>query len=291
MLYPIFAVMAPVLSCMAIGYWWAKCAVVDTKAMGQLVLNVGTPCLIVYALNATDLQPLQLGVIGLAALLVMLLTGLLAYALCRWLAVDPRVYVPGVVYSNNGNIGLPICLFAFGDAGLALAVAYFVTVALSHFSVGLMLFSGRWQFKALWQSPIAWSALAAIAMQLLGGSLPEWLDNSLGFIAGVTNPLMLVMLGISLAGLRLGRFKIPLFFALVRVLGGACAGYAVALGLGLSSLALAVVVVQASTASAAINYLLAKRYVGDGDDMAALVFCSTLMALLFIALLLPWLMA
>ncbi len=291
MLYQLFAVMAPVLSGVLIGYLWAKRQAVDTAAMGKLVINIATPCLILSALNKTQLDGRQLLDIGLAAVLVMLLSGLLAWWLAARLKVERRIYVPGVVYSNNGNIGLPICFFAFGDAGLALAVVYFVVVALSHFSLGLMLFSGRFQLAPLLRSPIAWSALIAISSQLLSISWPLWLESSLSFMGAVANPLMLVMLGVSLAGLQLSGLRVPMLFALLRVVGGSLLGWLVAWLLGLSGLAMAVVILQASTASAAINYLLAKTYVGQEEQMAALVFGSTLLCLPFIALILPLLMA
>lgn len=290
MFYQIFSVMAPVLTAALAGFIWAKInPKLNTDSMGKLVINLATPCLIIYALSQAELSPQLLLDISLAAVLIMLASGLLAWGFCRLLGANPRVYIPGVVFSNNGNLGLPICLFAFGQQGLALAVAYFVVVALAHFSVGIMLFSGRLDFKSTLKSPISWAAVVGLALQFSSSDMPLWLENSLGFMGNVANPLMLIMLGASLAGIAVHGLLRPGIFALLRVWGGAAIGWLVSTLLNLDGLTQAVVILQASTASAAINFLLAKMYLGDGQEMAALVFSSTLLALVSIALLLPWL--
>ncbi|MEZ5483325.1 MAG: hypothetical protein R3E73_14585 [Porticoccaceae bacterium] len=46
-----------------------------------------------------------------------------------------------MIFSNSGNMGLPLCLFAFGQEGLVLAVAYFLPLTVLHMSVGLFIVS------------------------------------------------------------------------------------------------------------------------------------------------------
>lgn len=43
----------------------------------------------------------------------------------RLTGMPPRVYLPSLVFPDIGNLGLPVCLFAFGQRGLALAIVFF----------------------------------------------------------------------------------------------------------------------------------------------------------------------
>ncbi|MGV8743984.1 hypothetical protein ACV35G_30690, partial [Pseudomonas aeruginosa] len=64
----------------------------------------------------------------------------------------------------------------------------------------------------------------ALGLIALGWSLPPPLRDVTRLLGGITVPLMLVMLGLSLAGLRLHETWRPLLLSLVRVWGGFAVG-------------------------------------------------------------------
>ena len=47
--------------------------------------------------------------------------------------------LPPLILPNNGNIGLPICLFAYGNIGLGIAAAIASVIMLFHFTLGILL--------------------------------------------------------------------------------------------------------------------------------------------------------
>ncbi len=53
-----------------------------------------------------------------------------------WLRLEARAFIPALTFRNSGNLGLPVCLFAFGEAGLAYGIGCFVIAALSGLTVG-----------------------------------------------------------------------------------------------------------------------------------------------------------
>ena len=57
MLYQLFSVIAPVLTCAVIGYVWRKQGrPYDTSLVTTLVTNIGTPCLVFFTLIDTKLD-------------------------------------------------------------------------------------------------------------------------------------------------------------------------------------------------------------------------------------------
>ena len=122
----ITSILTPIFTCVFIGFFWSKKGLsYDTNLITSLVTYFGTPCLIFYSLSSVELLPNTLLDIGLAALfanIAFIIIGALVLALFR---LPHRVYLQSLSWPNVGNVGLPLCYFAFGEAGLALGVTFF----------------------------------------------------------------------------------------------------------------------------------------------------------------------
>jgi predicted permease len=193
-------------------------------------------------------------------------------------------FLPSVVFANIGNMGLPLCYFAFGETGLALGLTVFLVVFTLQMSIGLMLVSGHVKVLELLKQPVLWATAAAVAMILGDWALPAWLANTTRLLGDITIPLMLITLGVSLASLRVEEWKHSLLFSLVRVAGGFCAGWLVAEWFGLKGVERGVLILQSSMPVAVFNYLLALRYEREPGEVAGMVLLSTLLAFLSLPL-------
>jgi predicted permease len=111
-----------------------------------------------------------------------------------------------------------------------------------------------------------------------GWSLPAWLSNTTGILGGATIPLMLITLGVSLAQLKVARWRHSLLFSLLRVLGGFGLAVLVAGLFGLQGIERGVLILQFSMPVAVFNYLLALRYEREPGEVAGMVVLSTLLA-------------
>ena len=58
------------------------------------------------------------------------------------LGLPIRAFLSPLMLNNVGNIGLPMNVFAFGDQGLAYALAFLVVVVVGLFTVGIWLPQG-----------------------------------------------------------------------------------------------------------------------------------------------------
>ena len=285
----LFAVMAPVLIVAGIGYAWVRSGqAYPTDFVARLVLNVATPCLVLSSLSRTELDMQAFGQMALACVAVSLLMGAVGLLLSRTMAVDWKVLVPAYLFPNTGNMGLPISLYAFGEHGLALAVAFFLMLSVGHFTLGMILSGAERSWRKLLVNPIILSLVAALVVMVFDLELPRWLANTTSLLGGMAIPMMLITLGVSLASIRVQHLGRGMLLGGLRILCGAAVGWLIAVALDLPPLAQGVLVLQSSMPVAVFNYLFAIRANRSPEAVASLVMCSTLLSFALVPLLLAW---
>lgn len=291
MLASLFAVLAPVFIVAAIGYGWArKGHSYPTDFIARVVMTIGTPALVLSTLSRTQLDPAAFTSMALACVLSMFAMAMIGLLLSKLFRQHWRVLVPAFMFPNTGNMGLPISLYAFGDQGLALAVAFFLTLSLFQFTLGLALSGGAASFKDLLRNPIIISLALAMPIIFFGLQLPRWLINTVDLLGGMTIPLMLLTLGVSLASIRLHHVASGMLQGGLRIVLGAAVGWLIGLALGMQPLAHAVLVAQCSMPVAVFNYLLAMRANQSPEKVANLVMCSTVLSFAWLPVVLAALM-
>ncbi|PZW71239.1 hypothetical protein F471_00308 [Pseudomonas sp. URMO17WK12:I1] len=293
MLAELFAVLAPVIIVSGIGYAWARSGQqYPTEFIARLVLTIGTPSLVLATLSRADIDPEAFTSMALGCVLVTLCMGLFGALFSRLFRQQWKVLVPAFLFPNTGNMGLPISLYAFGEHGLALAVAFFLTLSIMQFSVGVALSgsatSTRQLLGNLLRNPIMISLVVALPMIFWDLQLPRWVANTVGLLGGMTIPLMLLTLGVSLASIRLHHLGSGLVLGALRIMLGAGIGWAIGAVMGLEPLTHAVLVVQSAMPVAVFNYLFAIRANRSPEQVASLVMCSTLLAIAWLPLILAW---
>ncbi|MBD8493503.1 AEC family transporter [Pseudomonas syringae] len=287
MLASLFAVLAPVFIVASIGYAWARNGQnYPTDFIARLVMTIGTPSLVLSTLSRTRLDSSAFLSMALACVLCMAAMALIGLLVSRAFRQHWRVLVPAFMFPNTGNMGLPISLYAFGDHGLALAVAFFLTLSIFQFTLGLALAGGIASFKDLLRNPIVISLVLAIPIIFLDLQLPRWMVNTVNLLGGMSIPLMLLTLGVSLASIRLHHVASGMLQGGLRIVLGAAVGWLVGMALDLEPLARAVLVTQSAMPVAVFNYLLAVRANQSPEKVANLVMCSTVLSFAWLPVLL-----
>jgi predicted permease len=292
MFQQIFSIIAPVIVIAFIGYTWQRRGLpFDNNTATYLASYIGGPCLLLHSLLASKVELALLLRMAGATMLVLGSLGLLGWALVSALKLPARVYVPALMFPNTGNMGLPLCLFAFGDTGLALAIAFYAVTGLLQFSVGISIASGQISLRSLLTNPMMITILIGAALVGTKTTLPLWIDNILEVLGHLLIPLMLLSLGTSLAKLRFVGLTRTIAFSALRIAGG----FAVALGvvwlLKLDGPARGVVIIQASMPVAVFTYLFALRFETKPDDVAAMVFISTILSFFMLPLILGYVLS
>ena len=213
------------------------------------------------------------------ALLALVVCALIGAIVLRAMGQPLRSYLPPIAFGNAGNLGLPLCLFAFGKQGLGLAIGFYLVGSVSQFIAG-PLFQGR--------QPV-WRTLAHDAGELrrrarrrpAGHRLhPATLARQHRRAAGRhrhsaddAGPR-----AIPSAASRCSGCRWPPGIAAGRLGLGLLVGYAITLGFGLTGMERGVVLVQSAMPVAVFNYLLAARYDRHPEDIAGAIVISTLVA-------------
>lgn len=287
MITALFSIVAPIFITAGLGFGWARSKRTwDTEFVTTLTYYIGTPCLVFSTLTGTPLTASAFATLALASLAVLGLCLIVALALLMLFRQPFRAYLPAMIFPNAGNMGLPLCLFAFGDVGLALAIAYFSVTSIANFTLGVWIASGRTSPVELLKTPLIYAVAAALVFMSFDLKVPLWIDNTCQLIGGLTIPLILITLGVSLAGLKVANLPRAFLLSLFRLGLGLGAGLAVASIFGFEGLERGVIVLQSAMPVAVFNYLFAQRYGNSPEQVAGLVVVSTTLSFATLPLLL-----
>lgn len=291
MIYQILNVVAPTFMAVMVGWLWAKAGHrFDHDLVTSLIMNLGGPCLIFSTLVELKISASLMGKIGLATLIAIILYGLIGALILKWAGLSYRTFLAPMMFPNIGNIGLPICLFAYGKTGLALAVTVFTVFSLFQFTVGIRLYSGVSSTLGIFKESIIYSVLFSLFFIITGTKPPDILLRTADLLGAFTIPLMLLSLGVTLATLKVIRLKRSLLLALLRVGMGFGVSLVLAYAFRMSPEARGVFVLQCSMPVAVFNYMLAERYNTSPQENAELLMTSTLLSLLTLPLILRFLL-
>ncbi len=279
----LFDVVGPIFLVVLAGWIWARRgAPFDPRFVTLLVTTVATPCLVIDSLANAGLSAAAFGQLALASVLCHAFALAAAYGFVRAMGGPVAAFVPVLAFPNSGNMGLPLALFAFGPAGLALAIAFYAIASLLQFTVGQSIAAGGLKPGELLRMPLVWAIIAAIGLAASGLQLPVFAGRAIHILGGLMVPLMLLSLGYSLARLKTASVGAAVAYSLARLLGGFAIGWIVASLLGLDGAARGVVVAQSAMPSAVYNYMFAERYGNRPEEVAGIVVISTLLSLAFL---------
>jgi len=292
MIAELAGVLLPVFAIVALGFGWRKSGIAfEREFVTRLVLNVAGPCLIIDSLSTMTLPLATVGRMGLAGVAMFGATILAALVVLRLARMPVRTFLPCVGIGNTGNLGLSVCLFAFGEEGLGLGVAVFVANSFGQFTLTPMLQSGRSPWRTLVTEPIIYGAVIGTALLFTGTELPAWTGRTVGLLGDLMIPLMLLAVGNTLGGLTVKRLPFASRWAVVRL----ALGFLVALGVaelfGLEGAARGVLILQGSMPAAMFSYLFAARYDRAPDEVAGIVLLSTLFSVVTLPFVVAWVLA
>jgi malate permease and related proteins len=279
MIETIFGAVIPVLLTAALGYAWTRAGrSFDAPSLTLLVTDIGTPALVFSTFARTTIPPSVFATSAGATIAILASFVVTASLLLRLLKLPWRVYLPALAFPNTGNLGLPLALYAFGPEGLTHAIVFFTFCSLSNFTAGQAIAAGTVNWRNILRMPIIYAATLGIAVSALGLTLPLWLANTANLLAGITVPMMLLMLGFSLGRLRVTAFPRALLMAALRIGMGAAIGFLITGLFGLSGIARAALIQQSAMPVAVFNYLFALRWNNQPEEIAGIVVVSTLLA-------------
>lgn len=287
----VLEIVAPVFLLAGVGFTWVRLGFeYRIQFVTRLAMTLAVPCLIFTALMKTELDKGAIGWFVLAALAGHALLALAGAALVRVMRLERRSYLAPFIFGNTGNLGIPLSLFAFGEAGLGYAVAMLAVSAVLSFTFGIYLVAGEGSGGKALREPMVWATLLGAVFLWQGWQTPRFLTNALDLIGQMAIPLMLITLGVAVARLTPGKTGLAVVLSLIKVSISAAIGWGLGLAFGLDYTAFGVLVLQLATPVAVTSYLLAEKFEADAQAVAGMVVVSTLMSVAALPLLLSLLL-
>lgn len=278
MLMQMVNILGPIVLITLIGLILGRSRVgLQTRTLSSVVILVATPALVFSTLASMHVDLETIGKMAGAALLCLTIAGGISVALLAIFGASMRSYLPSLMLPNSGNMGLPLVVLAFGPESARLGISFFFVVALVQYSVGVSISSGSMRISDLAKQPLIYSVILVLLVATFNLPVPQVILKTTEMLGGMMIPSMLILLGTSLATLKVSDLGQSFLVAMGRLVIGVSAGLAVIYLLGLTGTAAGVVFIMASMPSAIVTYVFAERYQQSPNRVAGAVVMSTLM--------------
>jgi predicted permease len=295
----LISVIFPIVALATIGWIIAQFRDIDTGDINTIVIYVLVPALVFHSLATTDIVAGTLIDIGLGVLLFTLAMAVIGELTGRSLKESPEllgIFVLVVLFSNAGNIGIPLAEFAFGSVGRATAVLYLVAQSIAMYTLGVFM-AARGEksktlagIKAIFKLPLIYAIAFAFLLRALD-AVPRTDGSIMEFIALVGDsalPVMLLILGIEMASASVGSVSLRVAPPVVlRVVVSPFVAIGVALVIGFQNTTVSQVFVLLSALPTAITTLiLAGEFAQSNDEgieatefASGTIFLTTLLSI------------
>ena len=279
----LFEVLFPVFFIVGIGYFLGKKkSDVDTAFITNYSANFGAPALFIFAITSSGVKFDIFAEYFIYSIIALSSFAVVGVIFLIFMKKDYIRELPPFFLPNTGNMGIPICLFAYGTLGMGVAAAISSLVVLLHFTVNVFLASKKFDIFIILKSPSSYAVIIAVAFLYFDMEMPKFVLNTVMLLGYAMIVLILMSLGISLTQLKVFSFKSSLISSVGRVILGPVIGFFIIKIFNLSGYAAGVLLIQSSMPSAILTYLIAAMYSPKKivDNISSMIVVSTLMSLI-----------
>jgi predicted permease len=274
-------VIVPVFFVIGIGYYLGKKnPEINTDFITTFAGNVGTPAMIFYTITTTGVTLSVFTEYFIYALVIIGGFSLVGILFLLLLKKDFISELPPLILPNTGNMGIPICLFAYGTAGLGVASAIASVVILLHFTLGVLLAKKSFSVEILIKNMPIYGIIVSVIFLYFEWDVPGYLENTTFLLTYATIFLVLMSLGIALSRLKVVSWTHASILGAVRVIVGPLIGFGLIKFLNLDGFAAGVLLIQSCMPSAVLTYLVGSMYSEKKvvDSVASVIVTSTIMS-------------
>ena len=278
-------VLFPVFFVIGIGYYLGKKNPnINTDFITTFAGNVGTPAMIFYTITTTGVTLSVFTEYFIYALVIIAGFSLVGILFLLIIKKDFISELPPLILPNTGNMGIPICLFAYGTAGLGIASAIASVVILLHFTLGVLLAKKSFSLEILIKNMPIYGIIVSVIFLYFEWDVPGYLENTTFLLTYATIFLVLMSLGIALSRLKVVSWTHASILGAVRVIIGPIIGFGLIKFLNLNGFAAGVLLIQSCMPSAVLTYLVGSMYSEKKvvDSVASVIVTSTIMSFITI---------
>ncbi len=207
--FTVFFQMLALLLLIGTGFFATKRGLYDSHTnakMSNLIVKIFNPLLIISsAENAVGRIPKQtlalVLLIACGAFAIFILLGIIFSPIFERSKEKRPVFQMMFVFSNLGFIGIPVVQTILGEEFVVYVTEFILIYTIIFYSYGVALVNGSFSVKALKAlfNPGMIAAILALFIVIFDIKFANFLKTAISYLAGVTSPMALFVVGFSLA--------------------------------------------------------------------------------------------
>lgn len=292
---PLDAVL-PAFLIAALGYVSGQKLSLDVSTLSRVCLYLLTPALTFNSLARSTVNFSVVWRLSFSTLLIPFLLMplfLMIFRFLGWKTRLSRAMLLPSVFTNAGNYGLPVCLFAFGQKGMDLAVVFMVTQSILMATLGVFIaassnMNAKAAFKQVLKMPAVYATIAAITIRFLKVELPAIIARPVELLSQAAVPIFLLVLGLQL--IKAGKeqsWRISGVVAFLRLIAAPFIVGLIGKLVGLSGLPLKILILQGAMPPAVNSTILAQEFNAHPQSVSEATMLGTIASVLTLSL---WIM-
>lgn len=277
----------PVFLIAFVGFLLARLLHADVKTLSRVTFNALVPCLVFSLIVTTRISAQEFGQMALFTICLILGIGLIGWLMTLPLRLDRAIlsaFLIVVMFSNGGNYGLSVNLFAFGQEALARATIYYVTSTILMYTLGVFLAnrghsSVRQALAGVLKVPAVYGVLAAVFVLLTQTTVPPVVMRPVQLLGNAALPCMILVLGMQME--RTTRLERPGLVGLatfLSLIATPLLAFGLVSVLGMTGMARKAALIESSMPAAVVTTILALEYQVAPGFVTGTVFVSTLLS-------------
>ena len=281
-------VVLPVFLVAGMGYLLERRLHPPIAALNQTALFVLMPAFIFTSLlpvNFASEEPLRITAFAFLLAVAMIAIAFVVIRLLRLDRVTGSAFMLTAAFPNLGNYGLPVVLLAFGQPGLAAGTLLLAVQSLYSLALGVFIASSgsaslARSARELARQPIILAVIAALIVNLAHLQLPAFLLSAIALPAQAAIPLMLLVLGMNIAGTSgIQDARLVATAVFTRLIVGPIIGWLLVTALGVEGVARGVLIVGSAMPTAVFTILTATQFNARPRLVSDAVVASTVVSI------------
>ncbi len=280
----IASITLPIFTLVLVGFFYSRRVKPDLGAANKLVVDIALPVLIFISLSAKTFDPISALSFTVASIALIFLSGLIAWPLTKFSGASRQAFLPCVMFTNVGPIGIPLIALAYGPEGVAPAVVLLVISNILHFTLGAGVMSGKVDWQMVYANPLVWATVLGVSSSQLQLALPAWVQTSCTMIGSVLVPMMLMSLGARLAGSQVADAWAGVQSSVLILMARLAAVFLILWLIPLQGLERGALILFACLPAAVFNFMLADKFQVQPNKVASTVIVGHVLSLAFLPL-------
>jgi predicted permease len=282
MITTIIAITFPIFFITLIGYAYGRRHNPDLGGANKIIIDIALPVLIFVSLSSKSFDPISALPFTYASIALIFLSGLIAWPLVKLSGLSRNAFLPCVMFTNVGPVGIPLIALTYGPESIAYSVVLLVISNILHFTLGAGVMNGRIDWRMVYANPLVWATIFGVVGSEFQLILPETVQTSLTMIGNVLVPMMLLSLGTRLASSKIKDVSLGIKSTFLIIAIRLFTVYLLLLVIPLDGVERGAFILSASLPPAVFNFMLADKYAVEPNKVASIVFIGHFFSLAFL---------